>query len=204
MSPLDDLLAAIEAEAEGERARLDAESRAEAASIVERAREEARELQAEPGRSQEPELQSEVARRLGQARLEAAQMIRQAREDSYRHLLEETRSQLADLRSSSRYRDVLLALLRESRAALPNATLLHVDSRDQVLAAELVRELDIKMTIEPTPETTGGVELESRDGRIVRNTFEERLANADPELRLWFGRRLAGLGVGRRPAGEEP
>lgn len=203
MSPLDDLLAAIEAEAEGEHARLDAESRAEATSIVEEAREEACELRAELVRSQEPELQGEVARRLGQARLEAAQMIRQAREESYRRLLEETRSQLAHLQGSFRYRQVLLALLRESQAALPKATLLHVDPQDEALAAKLVRELDIEMAIEPTPEITGGVELESGDGRIVRNTFEERLANADSELRLWFGRRLAGLSVGRKPAGEE-
>lgn len=203
MSPLDDLLATIEAEARAEQARLDAESRAEVAAIVERAREQARELQAEPLRSQEPELRSEVARRLGQARIEAAQMIRQAREDSYQHLLEETRSQFARLRDSPRYRDVLLALLRESRDALPEAGLLRVDPRDESLAAELARELDMKVTVEPM-KTTGGIELESEDGRILRNTFEERLANADPELRLRFGRRLAGLGVERRAAEERP
>lgn len=201
MSPLKDLLATIEAEARAERARLDAESRAEAAAIVERAREQARELQDEPVRSQEPELQSKVARRLGQARLGAAQMLRQAREDGYRRLLEETRSQLAALRGTPRYREVLLALLRESRAALPEANLLRVDPRDEALAAGLVRKLDIKVTVEPTLNTTGGIELACEDGRILRNTFEERLANADPELRLRFGRRLAGLGVERR---EEP
>lgn len=202
MSPLDDLLATIEAEAQAEHARLDAESRAEAAAIVERAREQARELRAGPLRSQEPELQREVARRLGQVRIEAAQMLRQAREDSYQRMLEQTRSQLADLRKDPRYREVLRALLRESRAALPEAGRLRVDPRDEALAAELARELDLEVAVQPTLETMGGVELESEDGRILRNTFEERLANADPELRLRFGRRLTGFGVARGAAEE--
>jgi hypothetical protein len=36
-------------------------------------------------------------------------------------------------------------------------------------------------------DTAGGVELASGDGRTVRNTLEERLANAEPALRLLFG-----------------
>ena len=36
-------------------------------------------------------------------------------------------------------------------------------------------------------ETAGGVELTRGDGRAVRNTVEERLANAEPALRLLFG-----------------
>ena len=39
----------------------------------------------------------------------------------------------------------------------------------------------------------GGVVVESADGRVVRNTLEERLVNAEPGLRPWYARRLAAL-----------
>jgi hypothetical protein len=37
-------------------------------------------------------------------------------------------------------------------------------------------------------ETAGGVELARGEDRVVRNTVEERFANAEPALRLLFGR----------------
>ena len=39
-----------------------------------------------------------------------------------------------------------------------------------------------------TLQTAGGVELAHGEDRAVRNTFEDRLANAEPALRLLFGR----------------
>jgi hypothetical protein len=44
----------------------------------------------------------------------------------------------------------------------------------------------------PTLEAASGLELVSDTGRSVRNTFEERLANAEPALRLLLGHALAG------------
>jgi vacuolar-type H+-ATPase subunit E/Vma4 len=48
-----------------------------------------------------------------------------------------------------------------------------IDPRDEALAPQG----------ESTLETWGGVELEAADGRVVRNTLEERLRRAEPELR---------------------
>jgi V/A-type H+-transporting ATPase subunit E len=113
--------------------------------------------------------------------------VRQAREDSFRECLEDVRGRLESVRDSSSYATVLGALLRESLAALPTATVLRVDPRDERIAAHLLAELGVHLEIVATLQTCGGVELACGEERAVRNTIEDRLANAEPALRLLFG-----------------
>ena len=195
MSPLNDLLSAIEADAKEERARLDESSRAESDEILDQARAEAETVRTEPVKVQEPELRRESARRIGAARVEATNLLREAREESFEELIKVARSRLSTLRASDRYRDVLQGLLQEAHAALPNARVLRVDAIDEALASELADEYGL--SVEPTLQTSGGLELVADDGRSIRNTFEERVANAEPELRQAYGERLAGLEAAR-------
>lgn len=201
MSPLNDLLAAIEAEATEERSRLDAGSRAEAEAILQGARETARAERDAILRSAEPDIEAEANRRVALANLEASRLVREAREESFGLLLSEARRELAALRQSDRYRDVMRALLGEAREALPGARTVRVDPRDEALANGLVSGLADGLTVQTAPVGLGGLVLESGDGRVLRNTFEERLANAEPELRLWYGRRLDGLAASAKAAG---
>jgi hypothetical protein len=101
-------------------------------------------------------------------------------------LLGQVRDQLSALRQSERYPEVFRALLDESRAALPEAGELRVDRRDAELAASLAGDLRVVAVL----DTWGGLELAGDDGRTIRNTQEERLANADLALRERFARRL--------------
>ena len=78
------------------------------------------------------------------------------------------------------------ALLAESRAALPAARELRIDRRDADLARPLADGLGVELTL----DTWGGLELASDDGRTLRNTLEERLANAEPLLRRRFAELL--------------
>lgn len=185
--PLADLLQAIEAEADEELARLERETAAEAEALVESARSEARALSAELTTAPEPAARRDAERTTALARLDAAGALREAREEAFASILDGVRAELAALRGSGRYPELLRALVAESRAALPAASVLRVDPRD----AELARPLADGLRLEPVLETWGGVELGSDDGRIVRNTLDERLANAEPLLRLGFAGRLA-------------
>ena len=184
---LADLLRVIEADAAAERARADRESALEAAAIVERARREARALAAELAAAPEPAALADAERARALARLDAARAIRGEREDAFSSLLTGVRTELGALRASKRYPALFRALLDEGRAALPGASELRVDRRDLDLAAPLARGL----RIDPTLDTRGGIELASDDGRSLRNTVEERLANADLLLRSHFAQRLA-------------
>jgi V/A-type H+/Na+-transporting ATPase subunit E len=185
-----DLLAGLEAEAAAETARVEADTRAEADRIVEAARAEAHGLREHAARAGESELQREVEHRRARARLAAAAVVREAHEEAFRAFLAEIRVRLDALRGDAGYRAVLRALIRESLAALPAATTLQVDPRDERLAAELLGELAAELHAVAALETAGGVELEHGDGRAVRNTIEERLANAEPALRLLFAEAL--------------
>jgi vacuolar-type H+-ATPase subunit E/Vma4 len=184
---LADLLRVIEADAAAERARADRESALEAAAIVERARREARALAAELAAAPEPAARADAERTRALARLDAARAIRGEREDAFSSLLTGVRSELGALRASEGYPALFRALLAEARAALPAAAELRVDRRDLDLATPLARGL----RVDPTLDTCGGIELASDDGRIIRNTVEERLANADLLLRSRSVHRLA-------------
>lgn len=187
-----DLLAGLEAEAAVEAARLETETRDEADRIVEVARAEARALQEQAVDAVDGELQHEAEQRRALARLAAADAVREAREEAFREFRAEVGARLDTLRESPAYPSVLGALIRESLAALPAATALMVDPRDERLVARLLDALGVHLHVSATLETAGGVASASGDGRTVRNTVEERLANAEPALRLLFGEALAG------------
>jgi V/A-type H+/Na+-transporting ATPase subunit E len=185
---LSDLLAGLKDEAAGEEAQLDVETNAEVARIAAAAHDEARQLEERALRAAEDELRVAAEARRANARLAAAATVREAREAAFQELLAEVRRRLESVRDTSSYPRVLCALLLESLTALPDAAILHVDPRDAQTAADLLGELGVELEIAATLETAGGVELARGDDRVVRNTVEERFANAEPALRLLFGR----------------
>jgi vacuolar-type H+-ATPase subunit E/Vma4 len=183
---LADLLGAIEAEADAERARAHSEAVAAAATVVERARRAANTLEADLVAAGAADGDVAAGHERALARLYAAATIRSAREEAFVSLLTGIRAELATLRETSAYPTLFEALVAESRAALPSARELRVDPRDADLAGALARGL----RVEPVLDTWGGVELASGDGRAIRNTLEERLANAEPLLRERLAQRL--------------
>lgn len=188
---LAELLAALETEAATEAARLEADAAGEARRIGAAAQAEARAIEERAARADEDELERELAQRGAAARLAAARLLREAREESFQTVLEQVHERVRTLRADDTYPGVLRAAIRESVAALPHATTLRVDPRDERLATQVVEELGVHLAVVPTLETAGGIELVSDTGRSVRNTFEERLANVEPALRLLFGDTLA-------------
>ncbi len=183
---LDDLLRAIEAEADEQRLLADREKAASAAAVVEAAGREAAALQAQLAAAPEVESREAAEAVRAVARLQAAGTVRVAREQAYESVLDRVREKLSGLRGSAAYPAVFRALLDESRAALPDARELRVDRHDADLATSLAGDLRVVAVL----DIWGGLELAGGDGRTIRNTLEERLANADLELRGRFGQRL--------------
>ena len=185
--PLADLLQAIQADADQEVARLARTAATEADLLVEQARVAARALQVELAAAPEGAARRSAERATALARLAAAAAaVRQEREDGFAVVLDGVRTELAALRGSDSYPQLMRELVAESRAALPEASVLCIDPRD----ADLARLLAGELRLEAVLTTWGGVELVSDDGRRVRNTLEERLANAKPALRLRFAHRI--------------
>jgi V/A-type H+/Na+-transporting ATPase subunit E len=184
---LADLLRAIETEADADRARAAEEAAAAAAAVVEDARRDAAALEGELADAGAADGRAAAARERALARLDAAASIRSAREEAFVSLLSGIRAGLAAVRETGAYPELFHALVAESRAALPSAGVLRVDPRD----ADLARGVAPGLRVEPTLDSWGGVELASDDGRTVRDTLEERLANAELLLRERLAQRLA-------------
>ena len=183
---LEQLLAGLESEAKAAAALAKERAREEAARIIEAARVEARAIEDGAARSGGHEVVVEAVRRRARARIAAAAALREASEECFGLLLAEVHARLMLLRSSDSYRSVMRSLIVESLEALPAATVLRVDARDEALTAGMLagRVLQVRAEL----ETAGGADVSSGSGRAVRNTFEERLANAEPELRILFGK----------------
>jgi V/A-type H+/Na+-transporting ATPase subunit E len=204
---LEQLLTGLESEAKAAAACTKEQAREEAAKIIEAARVEARAIEDDAVRRGEHEIVIEAVRRGARARIAAAAALREAREECFGLLLAEVHARLILLRSSDSYRSVMRSLIVESLEALPAAAVLRVDARDEALVARILAELGRVLEVRAELETAGGVAVSSADGRAVRNTFDERLANAEPELRMLFGkdwdeRPGTGPGVRREPPPE--
>jgi V/A-type H+/Na+-transporting ATPase subunit E len=180
---LADLLAGLRSEAEAETALLEAETREQANRIRAAARAEASVLREQIVLAAEDDIRKEADRRRAAARLAVAASVRVAREELFLDFRTTVSRRLDELREDERYPAVLRALLEESLAALPDATSLRVDPRDERLARQLLAERGVKLELAASLKTAGGLELADGRERVVRNTVEERVANAEAVLR---------------------
>ena len=170
---LENVLETIRREADEEVERRRADAREAAAGIERDARAQASAWRAEMESAAAQE-GAEIRRRLvDAARLEALRKTRESQEAVFAEAHQQLRERLRDARGRPDYAALFAALLAEAQAALPDAEMIRIDPRDAALATHA----------DSTLETWGGVELEAADGRIVRNTLEERLRRAQPELR---------------------
>lgn len=192
---LAELLAALEGDAREEIERLDDETRREVEQVLSEAEQRAAAEERERLRSEERKLAAEATTVLSRARRDAGRILRDAREALFLEALDDLRARLARVREQPGYHDLLRHLIVEALEALPANVLLElrIDARDEALAMQIVRELG-RMDVEVSAEleTWGGIELATDDGRLVRNTIEERLANAETALRLRLATALDG------------
>ena len=180
---LEDILRAIELEAEEERGQILAEAERDIEAIAEGVREDAARIQAEVRRDRRERELVETQRIILRARADADRRMRACREDIYVRALDRARSRLGAIRTSPAYPSVFRSLLDEALASLAAAEVVQVDPRDVAIVAEIGSGCSPPLCVASDIETWGGVVVGTSDGRAVRNTLEERLERADPFLR---------------------
>jgi vacuolar-type H+-ATPase subunit E/Vma4 len=186
---LRDLLAAIEADATAEAARLRAGRQAAAEAIMARARDEAAELQTAAVSAAERDELAAAELRLADAGDAAAGRLREAHEAAYQRIASDVRGQLREIRRRGDYPQILSTWITEARAALPGATVVQVDPADEALARRLLED-ETPLRVEPVLSCAGGVAVSDGAATTVINTLEGRLAAAEPALRALTGRLL--------------
>ena len=179
--PLPLLLESLERDAREEAERLDADSRAAAQDILDRARTRAAELAEDPVREAAIAADAEAARVRAGARMERAAALRAVREAAVQDALAEVRTRLERMREREDHPELLRALAVEARALLPAAEILDVDPRDAPAIRAIADEWDLQ--VHTSYAGWGGVVLADARGRAVRNTLEERLASVTDRAR---------------------
>jgi vacuolar-type H+-ATPase subunit E/Vma4 len=138
----------------------------------------------------------ERARRLHQAKLKALKIVGTARDEVAAMALSQARRHLIELRHQSTYPYFLRRLTEEaiktlgeeelngSRAPSSEPPEVEVDLRDEATLRQILRQIELDMTVSSTLNSWGGVKVSSGDGRVVvTNTLESRLERATPYLR---------------------
>lgn len=207
---LEHILAAIEHEAAQQIARLEADSRAAAAAILDQAQAQVSIIETAKAEERDGDLQADAARLLNQAHVAATRHILRTREAVFQRALEQAQIQLAAVRARSDYSAILRALLAEALAALPgdgagspvNGVAVHCDQRDAAQVQALLESAAFVdhhvASVAPSLDTWGGVDVATPDGRIiVHNTLESRMARAESHLRRLVWQVLGAAGDGR-------
>ena len=189
--PLENILQALEAEAERRVAEIEQAAQAEIVQIRAQAQSEAAVTRQKQLAAITAPLRAEQARILNHAKLEALQIVQGTRENLMTTVLEAATRRLAELTSTTAYTEVLRQLTREAVAALGanGQVCLRVQSNDVALVKRIAQELGLSATV------SGGLEhedsLAGSGGGLVASTPDGRISLLNtPTIRL---RRVASL-----------
>lgn len=134
--------------------------------------------------SRDEEAERKRAGIVNRARLEADRRIAEVREALFQQALARVEGMLEELTGEPRYEEIFKALYEEAISVVPDAdaTVL-VRPEDRELAERLLSERGGVGSVAATLSCIGGLDVETDDGRSVRNTFDSRLALSERELR---------------------
>ncbi len=205
--PLEHILRAVQAQADGEIEKITRAAETEAAQLIAEAEEQAQSIRARHRARIEPVLLTEAASLRNKAKLDTLRAAANAREQSLRDAFAQSEARLAEIRGSKEYEVIFRALAKEAVEALngdPSSfdsrsggsgqgLTACIDPRDAARARATFAELKVDAEIEIQPIPLGGLELVEREGRVsVDNTLASRLERARTPLRGPVAAILAG------------
>ncbi len=199
--PLEHILRAMQAQADAEIAQITRTADEEIAQLIAEAEAQAAAIRARHHARVEPLLAQQAANLQNQAELDARRALAEAREQLLNEAFAQAQARLAQIRQSHDYPAILRALVRQAIHALGNdlassseqQLVVHVDPADVALACTVFNELGVSCEIVPQTMPLGGVEIATRDERIViTNTLAARLERARQYLRGTIAQMLVG------------
>lgn len=174
---IEDIFRALEEQADQEIEQILKAAKLQAKTIEQEAREEADRITQAKIAAVEETTRARAAKTVNAARLESKRNLAAVRDEAVDRVFSEAAKRLAALRGTPEYERVFRKLAAEALADVEGECEVRVAPADEALARAVVSELGRNCTVVPTLETTGGLEVASHGGRIVRrNTFESRLA----------------------------
>ncbi len=200
--PLEEILAALRRDGDDEVARITADRDAAVAAVMQSAHERAREVEASAATARDGALARETEVIRHRAELQVVRRLQDERESVFQEILGQARQRLANYRNDPDYPATIEALLEECRAFLGTIEVVMVDPRDAELVGAALHRFG-PAQLQPSLESWGGVVAHNGKGVFVRNTLEERLGQAEVDLRQQIGQLVPGLD-GRSERGAQP
>lgn len=157
--PLENILQALEAEAEQQTGEIEQETQAQIERICAEAQAEAVAVRQGHLAAIQAPLRTEQARIVNRARLEALRVVTGAREEAINTVLAAAAERLADLTTTKQYAGLLRRLAQEAAAKLDagnNSLVFYVYSHDVTLMEQIVQELGLDAAVKgdlENPET---------------------------------------------------
>lgn len=181
---LDDMLRAIEEEGEEQCQTILKAAEDESKKIIDKAREEEKELKLEHIRKAESSVQGDRSKILKDAKFAVAKQIIRAKESNIEEVFKGAAKGLEAMRSSGEYSKHFRHLFEETVANSDEKLIVSVDKRDKELASQLIAEMGVACELRADITCLGGLKATSPDGRIaLTNTFDSRLERAKQYLK---------------------
>ena len=172
---IEDILKALDEQAQADCDAVLEEAREHARLIVEEGTREAQSIHDGFQRQAERAATIEAAKKVNAARLESKMIVSSVKGDAVVNVFDLAKAKLPEVRSAG-YEALFLALAAEALAGLDGAVTLHVAPADADLASRAAAASGLAATVDPTLEAAGGLVVEAHGGRIIRrNTLEDRL-----------------------------
>lgn len=188
---IEDILHALEEQADAEIETLRSESAAHAAHVVAEAELDAERIRQDFAELAERTARTQATRKVNSTRMETRRGVLRARDEGVESIFAEAARRITEVRDSAGY-DVLFArLFAEAVAGLSGEVVVRVvpDDKDRALAA--LKSTEVQATVRTDLEGAGGVVIMTPDERIIRrNTLEERLERAKEITRSEVARTL--------------
>jgi V/A-type H+-transporting ATPase subunit E len=157
----------------------------EADEIRRAAEEKAESIKIEYLTKAQKSVQTERNKLIYQAKAESKMRIIKEKEQVIQRAFIEAKKRLEGFRNDSNYEENFKKMLQEAVLALEaERVVFHIDKRDESLCKQVLNELHHNSESVNDLTSLGGLEVSTKDGKIVVfNTIESRLANAEELLR---------------------
>ncbi|PKQ15834.1 MAG: hypothetical protein CVT67_07375 [Actinobacteria bacterium HGW-Actinobacteria-7] len=190
---LEEVLRALEAEAQARCSEIRGGANQKAEQISEQARLRCEEIVHERLDAHNGAVAVQARRMVNQARMEARHTVSAERDRLIEELFDGARTALAAVRGGNGYRVLMGRLLDEALAGANGASGVLADPRDKSLVEELLGERGIDLPVRGEITTDAGVVMLSHEDRVEHdNTAEARLARVRELSRERVGEMLFG------------
>ena len=187
---IEDILQALDDQAQADSDAVVAEAEAHAQLIIEDGRHAADEIHANFKRQVERVARADAAKIVNSARLGSKMEVSSAKGFGVQSVLEAAGTRLGELRSND-YDRLFEALAAEALVGASGAVTIHVAPADEERAQRATAAAGVTAGVVADLDTAGGIVVESEGGRIVRrNTLEDRLERVGQMLQADIARVL--------------